>query len=81
MGKVRRAYNRSLAQLRIPVEHVIRSLKIFRILPERFRSKRSDEGKRYRRYFAPYNNADQADISQSLWLFHPRGLIHRPVRP
>ena len=40
LDTVRRAYNRRLAQLRITVEHVIRSLKIFRILSERYRNRR-----------------------------------------
>jgi IS5 family transposase len=35
-----RAGNRDLARLRITVEHVIRSLKIFRILAERYRNRR-----------------------------------------
>lgn len=35
-----RAYNRALARIRIKVEHVIRSLKIFRILAERYRNRR-----------------------------------------
>ena len=38
------AANRSLAQLRIPVKPVIRSLKIFRILSERYRNRRRQFG-------------------------------------
>lgn len=35
-----RAYNRALARIRIKVEHVIRALKIFRIVAERYRNRR-----------------------------------------
>lgn len=40
LDQEQRAYNRSLARIRLKVEHVIRSLKIFRILAERYRNRR-----------------------------------------
>lgn len=39
-------HNRVLARLRIKVEHVIRSLKVFRILQERYRNRRRRFGLR-----------------------------------
>jgi transposase len=41
-----RAHNRSLAQLRVVVEHANRRLKIFRILSERYRNRRKRFGLR-----------------------------------
>jgi IS5 family transposase len=40
LDEEQRAYNRTLARIRLKVEHVIRSLKIFRILSERYRNRR-----------------------------------------
>lgn len=40
LDEEQRAYNRALARVRIKVEHVIRALKIFRILAERYRNRR-----------------------------------------
>lgn len=40
LTKTEKRANRELARLRIVVEHVIRSLKIFRILAERYRNRR-----------------------------------------
>ncbi|MEZ5590251.1 MAG: transposase family protein [Gammaproteobacteria bacterium] len=39
LDEEQRAYNRALARVRIKVEHVIRSLKIFSILAERYRNR------------------------------------------
>lgn len=41
-----RQHNRLLAQVRVKVEHVIRRLKIFRILAERYRNRRRRFGLR-----------------------------------
>lgn len=41
-----KAYNRSLASERVLVEHVIRKLKIFRLLSERYRNRRKRFGLR-----------------------------------
>lgn len=41
-----RQHNRLLAQVRVKVEHVIRRLKIFRILAERYRNRRKRFGLR-----------------------------------
>ena len=57
LGKAQRAYNRSLAQLRITIEHVIRSLKIFRILSERYRNRRRRFGLRMHLIAGLYNRA------------------------
>ena len=57
LDKVRRAYNRSLAQLRITVEHIIRSLKIFRILSERYRNRRRRFGLRLNLIAGLYNRS------------------------
>lgn len=49
------AENRALAKQRILVEHVIRSLKIFRILSERYRNRRKRFGLRFNLLAAIYN--------------------------
>jgi hypothetical protein len=46
LSKAARKANRELASLRITVEHVIRDLKIFRILKETYRNKRRRFGLR-----------------------------------
>ena len=43
---IQRSNNRRLAQVRLPVEHVIRRLKIFRILKETYRHRRRRFGLR-----------------------------------
>jgi len=48
--------NRQLSQERFVVEHVIRSLKIFRILSERYRNRRKRFGLRFNLIAAIYNN-------------------------
>ncbi len=47
--------NRRLAKERFVVEHVIRSLKIFRILAERYRNRRKQFGLRFNLIAALYN--------------------------
>jgi DDE superfamily endonuclease len=47
LDKSERQHNRSLARLRIIVEHVNRRLKIFRILAERYRNRRKRFGLRF----------------------------------
>jgi len=57
-----KASNRALSQKRIGVEHAIRSLKIFRILSERYRNRRKRFALRLNLIAAIYNgelkNAD-----------------------
>ena len=50
-----RAENRRLSKERFPVEHVIRSLKVFRILAERYRNRRRRFGLRFNLIAAVYN--------------------------
>lgn len=50
-----KAENRRLAKERFVVEHVIRSLKIFRILAERYRNRRKRFGLRFNLIAALYN--------------------------
>ena len=50
-----RAANRQLSRERIVVEHIIRSLKIFRILSERYRNRRKRFGLRFNLIAALYN--------------------------
>lgn len=50
-----KAENRRLASERFVVEHVIRSLKIFRILAERYRNRRKRFGLRFNLIAALYN--------------------------
>lgn len=47
--------NRQLAKLRIPVEHVIRALKVFRIVAERYRNRRRRLGLRFNLIAGIYN--------------------------
>lgn len=46
LTREQKAYNRSLSSRRVRVEHVIRKLKIFRILSERYRNRRKRFGLR-----------------------------------
>jgi hypothetical protein len=48
-------YNRALARQRIAVEHVIRRLKVFRLLSERYRNRRKRWGFRFNLIAAIYN--------------------------
>ncbi len=48
--------NRQLSRERFVVEHVIRSLKIFRILSERYRNRRKRFGLRFNLIAAIYNH-------------------------
>jgi IS5 family transposase len=50
-----KAENRQLSQERFPVEHVIRRLKVFRILSERYRNRRRRFGLRFNLIAAVYN--------------------------
>ena len=50
-----REYNRELAKHRIYVEHVIRSLKIFRILAQPYRNRRRRFGLRFNLIAGLYN--------------------------
>lgn len=52
----RRRFNRDLARIRIRVEHVIRSLKIFRILAGRYRNRRRRYGLRLNLIAGLYNH-------------------------
>lgn len=57
-----KAANRQLSGERIVVEHIIRSLKIFRILSERYRNRRRRFGLRFNLIAALYNyNYELAD--------------------
>lgn len=47
--------NRRLAQERMAIEHVIRRLKVFRILTERYRNRRKRFGLRFNLIAAIYN--------------------------
>ena len=49
-------HNRELSHERIVVEHVIRALKIFRILSERYRNRRRRFGLRFNLIAAIYNS-------------------------
>lgn len=48
-------YNRDLASIRIVIEHVYRSLKIFRILSERYRNRRARFSLRFNLIAGIYN--------------------------
>jgi IS5 family transposase len=56
LTKEQKAHNRALAHERILVEHVIRSLKIFRILSERYRNRRKRFALRFNLIAALYNS-------------------------
>ena len=55
LTKEQKAYNHKLSSERIFVENVIRSLKIFRILSERYRNRRKRFGLRFNLIAAIYN--------------------------
>jgi hypothetical protein len=55
LTKEQKAYNRELARFRILVEHVIRRLKVFRLLSERYRNRRKRFGLRFNLIAAIYN--------------------------
>ena len=50
-----KAYNRALSKVRILIENIIRKLKIFRILSERYRNRRKRFGLRFNLIASPYN--------------------------
>ena len=55
LTKEQKAQNRRLARERFVAEHIIRSLKIFRILAERYRNRRRRFGLRFNLIAALYN--------------------------
>ena len=55
LTKEQKTYNHKLSSERILVENVIRSLKIFRILSERYRNRRKRFGLRFNLIAAIYN--------------------------
>ncbi len=55
LTKQQKAYNRQLARERIVAEHIIRRLKVFRILSERYRNRRKRFGLRFNLIAAIYN--------------------------
>jgi DDE superfamily endonuclease len=55
LSKADKASNSELARLRIVIEHVIRRLKVFRILKETYRNKRKRFGLRINLIAAIYN--------------------------
>ena len=50
-----KAYNHALSKVRILIENIIRKLKIFRILSERYRNRRKRFGLRFNLIAAVYN--------------------------
>ena len=56
LTKEQKAENRQLARERFVAEHIIRSLKIFRILSERYRNRRRRFGLRFNLIAALYNH-------------------------
>jgi len=56
LSKVDKQENRRIARLRIVVEHVLRRLKVFRILKEVYRNKRKRFGLRANLIAAIYNH-------------------------
>jgi transposase len=55
LSKEQKASNRALSQKRILIESIIRKLKIFRILSERYRNRRKRFGLRFNLIAAVYN--------------------------
>ena len=55
LTKEQKAANRQLSRERFVVEHIIRSVKIFRILSERYRNRRKRFGLRFNLIAALYN--------------------------
>jgi IS5 family transposase len=56
LTKEQKAENRQLARERFVAEHIIRNLKIFRILSERYRNRRKRFGLRFNLIAALYNH-------------------------
>lgn len=55
LSQDQKASNRALSRARILIEHIIRRLKIFRILSERYRNRRKRFGLRFNLIAAIYN--------------------------
>lgn len=55
LTQTQRAYNRNLATLHIKIEHVIRRLKVFRSLAERYRNRQRRFGLRFNLIASIYN--------------------------
>ena len=55
LTKEQRAANRALSSVRILIENIIRKLKVFRILSERYRNRRKRFGLRFNLIAAIYN--------------------------
>jgi len=55
LSKTDKAYNRMLSSYRITVENILRCLKVFRILSERYRNRRKRYGLRFNLLAALYN--------------------------
>ena len=55
LASIEKEYNRELAKQRIYIEHVIRSLKIFRILAQPYRNRRRRFGLRFNLIAGLYN--------------------------
>ena len=55
LTKEQKKYNRALSRKRILIENIIRKLKIFRILSERYRNRRKRFGLRFNLISAIYN--------------------------
>ena len=55
LNQEQKASNRALARKRMVVEHILRKLKIFRILSERYRNRRKRFGLRFNLIAAIYN--------------------------
>lgn len=55
LTKEQKVQNRQLAKERFVIEHIIRSLKIFRVLSERYRNRRKRFGLRFSLIAAIYN--------------------------
>jgi hypothetical protein len=55
LSKKQKASNRAISKERILIEHIIRKLKIFRILSDRYRNRRKRFGLRFNLIAAIYN--------------------------
>ena len=55
LTRAEKAANRALARSRIVIEHILRALKVFRILSERYRNRRKRFGLRFNLIAALYN--------------------------
>jgi hypothetical protein len=70
LTKEEKRANRELARKRVKVENVIRRLKIFRILAEKYRNRRKRPGLRFNLITGIYNDelkAKKPCISQEVW--------------